>query len=145
MCCNRCSGMEDRESSPMIMDVCKVAKENSNFRKSVWTGKCMQMTIMSIPPRGEIGLEVHEKTDQMIRVEQGRGIAMMGNCQCRPNMELEISEGDVVFVPAGTWHNIRNIGREPLKLSSTYAPPAHPKGTVQKSREDADRTGARNR
>ena len=50
------------------------------------------MTLMSIPPRGEIGLEVHEKTDQMIRVEQGRGIAMMGNCQCRPNMELEIFE-----------------------------------------------------
>ena len=90
MCCNRCSGMEDRESSPMIMDVNRAAKENCNFRKSVWTGKCMQMTLMSIPPRGEIGLEVHEKTDQMIRVEQGRGIAMMGNCQCRPNMELEI-------------------------------------------------------
>ena len=92
MCCNRCSGMEDRESSPMIMDVNRAAKENCNFRKSVWTGKCMQMTLMSIPPRGEIGLEVHEKTDQMIRVEQGRGIAMMGNCQCRPNMELEIFE-----------------------------------------------------
>lgn len=64
MCCNRCSGMEDRESSPMIMDVNRAAKENCNFRKSVWTGKCMQMTLMSIPPRGEIGLEVHEKTDQ---------------------------------------------------------------------------------
>ena len=88
MCCNRCSGMEDRESSPMIMDVCKVAKENSNFRKSVWTGKCMQMTLMSIPPRGEIGLEVHEKTDQMIRVEQGRGIAMMGNASADPTWNL---------------------------------------------------------
>ena len=103
----------------------------------------MQMTLMSIPPRGEIGLEVHEKTDQMIRVEQGRGIAMMGNCQCRPNMELEIFEGGVVFVPAGTWHNIRNIGREPLKLSSTYAPPHHPKRTVHKTREDANRAGHR--
>ena len=36
MCCNRCSGMEDRESSPMIMDVNRAAKENCNFRKSVW-------------------------------------------------------------------------------------------------------------
>ena len=143
MCCNRCSGMEDRESSPMIMDVNRAAKENCNCRKSVWTGKCMQMTLMSIPPRGEIGLEVHEKTDQMIRVEQGRGIAMMGNCQCRPNMELEIFEGDVVFVLTGTWHNIRNSCREPLKLSSTYAPPHHPKRTVHKTREDADRAGHR--
>ena len=60
----------DKAKDIKIMDVNRAAKENCNFRKSVWTGKCMQMTLMSIPPRGEIGLEVHEKTDQMIRVER---------------------------------------------------------------------------
>ena len=44
----------------------------------------------------------------------------------------------MAFVPAGTWHNVRNGGRCPLKLSSVYAPPHHPWGTVQHTKEDAE-------
>lgn len=32
----------------------------------------------------------------------------------------------IIFITAGTWHNIINIGDEPLKVYTIYAPPHHP-------------------
>lgn len=48
-------------------------------------------------------------------------------------------KGDTVFIPAGTWHNVVNIGRNALKLSSVYAPPNHRRGTVHYTKADAER------
>ena len=47
--------------------------------------------------------------------------------------------GDTIFVPAGIWHNVINIGRTPLKLSAIYAPPHHPAGTVHCTKEDSEK------
>jgi mannose-6-phosphate isomerase-like protein (cupin superfamily) len=46
-----------------------------------------------------------------------------------------------VFVPAGTWHNITNIGTTPMKLYAIYAPPHHPHGTVHPTKKIADLMG----
>ena len=43
-----------------------------------------------------------------------------------------------ILIPAGTWHNIVNVGKCPLKLYSLYAPPQHPFGTVHRTKEDAE-------
>lgn len=94
------------------------------------------MTLMCIPKCGEIGLEMHGDTDQFLRVEQGCAVVKMGECKCTQDFRYHIHKGDVVFVPAGTWHNIINIGRMPLKISSIYAPPNHPRGTVEPAKED---------
>lgn len=125
--------------NPYILNVPQSTMENENFRTTVWTGCHLQMTLMCIPVQGDIGLEIHEDTDQVIRVEQGRAVVKMGTCRRQLEYQREVREGDTVFVPAGTWHNVINVGRCPLKVSSTYAPPNHPRGTIHRTKQDAQR------
>jgi mannose-6-phosphate isomerase-like protein (cupin superfamily) len=135
---NCCTSQMDHGAMPYVANVGQLATENPNFRTALWTGCHLQMTLMSIPPRGEIGLEVHPDTDQVIAVEQGIAVVEMGRCRNRMEFVQEICPGDTVFVPAGTWHNVRNTGKMPLKVTSIYAPPHHPWGTVQRTRAEAE-------
>ena len=123
-----------------MTNVKEKAERNENFRLAIWTGCHLQMTLMCIPPGGEIGMEMHADTDQLLRIEQGQAIAKIGRCQWHQEFEECLEVGDVVFVPAGTWHNIINSGSCDLKLSSVYAPPNHPKGTVQRTKAEAQET-----
>jgi mannose-6-phosphate isomerase-like protein (cupin superfamily) len=118
---------------PYVVDVQRMAADNQNFREAIWTGNYLQMTLMSIPVGGEIGLENHQDTDQLIRVEDGKAIVKMGKSKEWLDAQISLCEGDAVFVPAGTWHNVINTGANPLKVSSVYAPPHHPRGTVQRT------------
>lgn len=129
----------DYGPNPYVMNCEQMAMQNSNFRTAVWTGCQAQMTLMCIPMRSDIGLEIHEDTDQIIRVEQGVGLVKMGNCKDQLSFQQNVCRGCVVFVPAGTWHNIINTGNRPLKVSSIYAPPHHPAGTIHRTKADAER------
>lgn len=128
----------DYGQTPYVADVGNIAGRNQNFRVAIWTGCNLQMTIMSIPVCGEIGTEIHPNTDQMLRIERGRGIVKMGSCECNLDFQRCVRCGDVIFVPAGTWHNVINTGGCPLKVSSVYAPPNHPFGTVDTTKEAAE-------
>lgn len=139
MNCGNCVRQTDNGANPYAVNIRQTALQNQNFRTAIWTGCHLQMTLMCIPPCGEIGLEIHEDTDQFIRVEQGKAAVKMGRCRERLEFTENICEGDGVFVPAGIWHNIVNIGRIPLKVSSVYAPPHHSKGTIHCTKEDAAR------
>lgn len=136
MNCNHMS--MDYGQSPYVADVQNMADRNQNFRVAIWTGSNLQMTLMSIPVCGEIGTEIHPHTDQMLRIEQGRGVVEMGKCECRMDFRQCVRCGDVIFVPAGIWHNLTNTGGCPLKISSVYAPPNHPMGTVQRTKEEVE-------
>lgn len=96
------------------------------------------MTLMCIPACSDISLEIHEDTDQLIRIEQGMAMVKMGDCEKDLDFQKKVYKGDSIFVPAGTWHNVINIGRSPLKLSSVYAPPHHPVGTIHRTKEEAE-------
>lgn len=129
---------KDYGAKPYVEDVEKDTLENENFRTTRWTGKHIQMTLMSIPVGGDVGLEVHEGIDQFLRLEQGKGRVEMGPAKDQLDFTEEV-EGDwAVFVPAGTWHNITNIGDEPMKLYAIYGPPDHDKGTVHETQEAAE-------
>ena len=117
-----------------VTNVGKMAYRNENFRESIWTGRYLQATLMSIPVGSDIGVEIHADTDQYIRVEHGNAWAVFGDHKDSLDRKYKLCMGDAVFVPAGTWHNIINVGRCPLKLSSVYAPPHHPKCTVEKTK-----------
>ena len=122
-----------------IVDVSQKAMKNRNFRTTLWTGSYAQMTLMCIPVCSDVGMEVHISTDQIIRIEQGNAIVKMGDCKNHLDFQEKVCVGDTIFVPAGIWHNVINIGRTPLKLSAIYAPPHHPAGTVHCTKEDSEK------
>jgi mannose-6-phosphate isomerase-like protein (cupin superfamily) len=128
----------DYGPEPFVADIGRAALQNSNFRTTLWTAGHLQVTLMSIPSGGEIGLEVHPETDQFLRVVSGSGLAQMGRSKDLLNYQSRVSDNYAVMVPSGTWHNITNTGNRPLKLYSIYAPPEHPHGTVHKTKADAD-------
>ena len=131
ICNNKCENEHGGEV--YYLNVEKSANKNHNYRESVWTGKYLQMTLMSIPYSQSIGVECHKDTEQYIRIEHGYALLMTGDDEkCLNNMQ-KLYRGDAVFVPAGVWHDIVNVGRCSLKISSVYAPPHHPRCTVEKN------------
>jgi mannose-6-phosphate isomerase-like protein (cupin superfamily) len=107
--------------------------ENENFRKVLFTSEHGQVVVMSLLPKEEIGLEVHEDTDQFFRVDSGEGKVIMNE------EESVISDGFAVVVPAGTNHNVINTSADkPLKLYTIYMPAHHVDGTVHKTKADAE-------
>ena len=97
------------------------------------TGEHTQLVIMTIPPGGEIGEEVHDENDQILSFVSGVGRAVVSG------KERKIKAGDVVAVPAGLKHNFINEGPNPLVLYTVYGPPDHAEGAVHKTKEQADR------
>jgi len=114
-----------------VQDIETLAVKNGEFRRVLYTAHNCQLVLMSIPPRGEIGAEVH-KLDQFFRVEDGVGEAVLDG------VKTAIRAGFAVLVPAGAHHNIINTGSVPLKLYTLYSPPNHRDGVVHHTREAAE-------
>lgn len=129
---------QDYGPEPFVIDIEEATLENKRFRTTLWTGDNLQLTLMSIKPGEDIGLEVHNDVDQFIRIEQGQGLVKMGDRKNNLNFRRRVSADDAIIIPAGTWHNLINTGNVPLKLYSIYAPPEHPRGTVHITKADSD-------
>lgn len=128
----------DQGRKPFVTDIEHETVENTNFRTTLWTGAHLQLTVMSIPPGGDIGLEVHEENDQFLRVEQGRGRCEMGPEEGRFTFVRAVADDDIILVPAGTWHNVTNTGDDDLKVYVLYGPSDHEPGTVHATQADAE-------
>ncbi len=129
--------LKDYGPQPFVANIEEVTKHNQTFRTAVWTGEHLQVTVMSIPVGGDIGLEIHPDVDQFLSIEEGQGFAQMGEAKDRLTYQTKVYEGYAIMVPAGKWHNLTNTGNKPLKLYTIYAPPEHPAGTVHKTKADA--------
>jgi len=134
--------MTDHGPQPYVIDIEKATLSNDTYRTTLWTGKNLQLTVMAIAPGDDIGLEVHEDHDQFLRVEEGRGKVQMGPAEDDLSFEQIAEDDDAIFIPAGSWHNVTNVGDEPLKLYSIYAPPEHEHGTVHPTKADDPEHGA---
>lgn len=130
--------IKDYGPEPFVVNIEEITKQNNTFRTSLWTGKYLQITLMSINVRESIGLEKHPNLDQFIRIENGVGLVQMGNDKNNLNFQRKVYDNYAFVIPAGKWHNLINIGNVPIKLYSIYAPPQHPKGTVHYTKEDAE-------
>ncbi|ENK0557851.1 cupin domain-containing protein [Clostridium sporogenes] len=130
--------LKDYGPQPFVVNIEEATKQNDTFRTALWTGKHLQVTLMSINVGDDIGLEMHPNVDQFIRVEEGQGLVKMGSNKDRPNFQAEVYDDFAIMIPAGTWHNIINTGNKPLKVYSIYAPPQHPRGTVHETKADAE-------
>jgi mannose-6-phosphate isomerase-like protein (cupin superfamily) len=104
--------------------------------------KYLQLTLMSIPAGEDVGLEVHPQTDQFLRLDAGRGRVQMGPTKDHLVFDREVADGWAIFVPAGTWHNVTNLGDGPMQLYTVYAPVHHAPGKVQTAAADAERDEA---
>lgn len=122
---------------PIVVNIEAATKQNDTFRTALWTGSHLQLTLMSINVNDDIGLEVHPDVDQFIRIEQGEGLVRIGDRRDNLSFEKRVGPSDAVIIPAGTWHDVVNVGTVPLKVYSIYAPPKHPRGTVHKTKADA--------
>ncbi|MFV0518906.1 MAG: cupin domain-containing protein [Lachnospirales bacterium] len=129
--------IKDYGKEPLVIDIEKVTKANNAFRRALWTGDKLQITLMSI--KTDIGLEMHRNTDQFLKVEEGFGTVVMGKNRNNLNKKYNIQKDTAIVIPAGTWHNIYSNGKTPLKLYSIYAPPQHKKGTLQWTKKDSQR------
>ena len=106
--------------------------ENDNFRQVLYTGKHLQLVVMTLPPGCDIGEEVHDDRDQFFRFEEGKGVVDIDG------VENPVEDDFAVIVPAGARHNVRNTGSEPLRLYTVYGPPEHMDGVVHATKADAE-------
>jgi mannose-6-phosphate isomerase-like protein (cupin superfamily) len=125
------SRIKDIGPQPYSFDLERATKANSKYRSVAWSGRYLQVTLMSIPVRGDIGLEAHPQTDQFLRLDAGRGLVQMGAAKDKLTFEREVSNGWCALVPAGTWHNITNTGTTPMQVYAIYAPAHHAPDKVQ--------------
>lgn len=128
----------DLGNAPYAFDIANATASNDTYRTALWTGKHLQLTVMSIPVGEETGIEMHNDLDQFIRIESGSGRVEMGRLRSNMNYKVPLDSRYAILIPAGTYHNIINTGRVPLKLYSIYTPKGHPFGTIDKTKADAD-------
>ena len=114
-----------------VGDIEGLTEKNSNFRRVLYTGKKLQLVLMSLKPGEDIGEETHPDRDQFFRVEKGEGEVWIDG------HKTSIESDFAIVVPAGARHNVKNTGEKPLKLYTLYAPPEHADGTVQATKAEA--------
>ena len=105
---------------------------NGDFRRVLYTGKNLQLVVMTLQPGEEIGAEVHDDRDQFFRIEEGAGAVDIDG------VANPVSDDFAVIVPAGARHNVRNTGSRALKFYTIYAPPEHRDHIVQATKAEAD-------
>lgn len=137
-CSDEYDHIMDYGPKPFVVNIAEVTKQNDTYRTALWTGKHLQLTLMSIDVGDDIGLEIHPDVDQFLRIEEGQGIVKMGSKKDSLDFKEKVCDDYVIFIPAGTWHDVINTGNIPLKMYSIYAPPNHPHGTVQQTKKDAE-------
>jgi len=106
---------------------------NEDFRRVLYTGKNLQLVLMTLPPGCDIGEEVHDDRDQFFRIEEGEGEIRIDG------VANSVEDDFAVIVPAGARHNVINTGRVPLRLYTLYGPPEHRDGVVHTTKEQAER------
>jgi mannose-6-phosphate isomerase-like protein (cupin superfamily) len=115
------------------INIIEETKQNTNFRKVLFTGEKSQLVVMCIPPQGEIGEETHAHVEQTLFFLQGTGKAMLDG------QEHVLVAGDVVVVSPGVKHNVINTGSDDLKIYTIYSPANHIDGRVHKTKAEADK------
>lgn len=116
-----------------VENIEKLTKENTDFRRVLYTGKNLQLVLMALRPNEEIGEEVHDDRDQFFRIESGSGEVWIDG------KKTPVKSEDAIVIPAGAKHNVVNTGNIPLQLYTLYGPPEHIDGTVHKTKEYAER------
>jgi len=116
-----------------VAPIDRLTQENAEFRHVLYTAPSLQLVLMRLMPGEEIGMEMHEKNDQFLRIESGEGeILINGGSH-------QVRAGDCIIVPQGAEHNVINHSdSQPLRLYTIYAPPHHHDGTIHNTKAEAE-------
>lgn len=114
-----------------VDDIEDLTERNKDFRRVLYTGRQLQLVLMSLAPGEDIGEEVHETHDQFFRVERGKGEILIDG------VPSKVKADTAIIVPAGARHNLVNTGDKPLRLYTLYAPPEHRDGVVHATKAEA--------
>ena len=115
-----------------VDDIEELTESNKDFRRVLYTGKHLQLVLMSLKPGEEIGEEVHDTHDQFFRIEKGKGEVWIDGTKTKVKADFAI------IVPAGARHNVINTGDKALRLYTLYGPPEHRDGIVRATKAEAD-------
>jgi len=113
-----------------ITNIEQETKENTDYRRVLYTGSYSQLVVMCLRPGEEIGSEIHSGIDQFIRIEQGTAKVVLNNNEHTLKAEY------AVIIPAGVEHNVINVGEDELKLYSIYSPAEHKDATIHVTKAD---------
>jgi len=122
---------EGMKKKGFVGDISDLTEQNSDYRRVLYTGKNMQLVLMSLRPGEEIGEETHPDIDQFFRIEEGSGEVVING------QASNVKSDYAIVVPAGARHNVKNTGTQPLRLYTIYAPPEHKDKTIHATKEDA--------
>ncbi len=111
----------------------KATVANEDFRRVLYTGRNLQLVLMTLPPGCDIGEEVHVDRDQFFRIEKGEGVIRIDGT------DNAVADDFAVIVPAGARHNVINTGTAPLRLYTIYGPPEHKDKVVHRDKAQAER------
>jgi mannose-6-phosphate isomerase-like protein (cupin superfamily) len=126
-------GKRERMMKGYVDNIGRETLANEDFRRVLYTGRNLQLVLMTLPPDCDIGEEVHNDRDQFFRIEQGEGIVRIDG------LDNRVEDDFAVIVPAGARHNVINTGTEPLRLYTIYGPPEHKDGIVHRHKVQAER------
>ena len=102
----------------------KAALRFGNGFKVIIGNRRAQAATMTIAPGDSEGGpdNRHRGADQWMFVEAGRGVALVNG------RRHALRAGSLILIDRGKRHEIRNIGRTPLRTLNLYVPPANTKG-----------------
>jgi mannose-6-phosphate isomerase-like protein (cupin superfamily) len=127
-----------KKIQPFINNIEELTINNKNYRNVIYTSpnKKMQLVLMSLKPNEKIGMEIHNNVDQFFRIDKGNGKLIYIN-EYGDNINKLLKDGDVIIIPAGTYHDIVNIDQtHDLKLYTIYTPANHKDKTIHKTKDD---------
>ena len=106
-----------------VIDLGQLTKNNKYFRHVIATYPSHQIVLMSVDD--QIPCEIHDVSDQFIRVEKGAISVVSGN------REYLVTEDQSISIPRNTYHQVFNVDpRGPSKIYTIYSPPHHEHGHI---------------
>jgi len=98
----------------------KQLRFGKGFSVAIGNARAQAATMVIAPGDCEGGPDNrHRGADQWLYVLSGSGVAILAGRSHR------IRAGTIVLIERGTTHEIRNMGRTPLKTLNLYVPPAY--------------------
>ncbi len=128
----------ENKKKGLFLNLEQATLDNYDYQSVLYTGKYMQLALMSLETGEDTGWNTNTRSDQLVRIESGSGLCLLND------EAYEFQANDAVFIPAGSRHNIlNNNDSTELKLYVLFSRPVLKdkisRATKEEARERKDR------